>query len=74
MSDKTFIEIWYETDEYRENWFATRSIVQWKDGSSPSDLNSWSVNGTNLHVYEKSDIQALRLLLDEIEKEFDGEE
>lgn len=69
MSDKTFIEIWHEDKDATVNWFATKSVTRWKDGN-PVIMNSWQLNGSNIHVYDLEDIKALRTLLEEIEKEF----
>lgn len=74
MDEKTFIEIWYEDDEIRENWFATRSLYTFKDDMPEIPelrISSWNVNGTTLAIYSKQEIAALRMLLDEIEKELD---
>lgn len=72
MSNSNFIEIWHEDDDCTHNWFATRSVTSWKDGS-PSLMNSWQIEGSGLHVYDKDDVAALRKLLDAIEKKITDE-
>lgn len=74
MSDKTFIEIWHEDEDCHSNWFATKSVSRWKDGSSSLGMNTWQVNGTDLHIYDKEDLAALRKLLEAIEEEFNETE
>lgn len=71
MNPKTFIEIWYDSDEANSNWFATKSISYWKDESpySPLGENTWNINGSSLSIYDKHDLAALRQLLDAIEEE-----
>lgn len=72
MSEKTFIEIWYEDDDSHSNWFAISHRTKWKDGS-PEMLVGWTIENGNVTVYDRHDIAALRTLLDEIEKEFGNE-
>lgn len=65
---ENFIEIWHEDDEFRENWFATKTITHWKDGTRVLGGNSWQINGTTLYLHDSGDVEAVRKLIDAVEE------
>lgn len=66
---KTVIEVWHtDKNGWRSNSFATKH-VDFDETGKRLDHEWWVVNQTNLSIRSIDDIHALRLLLDEIEKD-----
>lgn len=72
MSDKTFIEVWHDGEDCTYNLVATRTRFVWKNGTQAIS-ESWQLNNSTLHIYDQTDIDALRKLLDAVEKEISEE-
>lgn len=66
---RTVIEIWHtDKNGWKSNYFATRG-VDYNDQGEMIPFDWWEIHRNMTDIHGQDDIDALRLMLNEIEKE-----